>query len=100
MLVVTQYHRTDGVSLKVMLEVASSVGELTGTPARPRHEAPRAGDIRHCVPDVRRLATLGYQAGTAFADGIGETVEWVRGQLAEDRFAAAQGELQKRGLTL
>jgi len=36
----------------------------------------------------------------AFTEGIEETVKWVRRQLAEDRFALAQGELQRRGLTI
>jgi len=58
----------------------------------------RAGDIRHCYPDVRRIAGMGYRAQVTFAEGLGATVEWVQRQLAEDRFAVAQGELEKRGL--
>jgi len=60
----------------------------------------RAGDIRHCCPDIGRIAALGYRAGPALAERIGETVEWVRGQLAEDQFEAAQGELERRGLAV
>jgi len=60
----------------------------------------RAGDIRHCFPDIGRLRALGFHPRVPFAEGIEETVEWVRRQLAEDRFALAQGELQRRGLTI
>ncbi|MGC9025715.1 MAG: nucleoside-diphosphate sugar epimerase, partial [Chloroflexia bacterium] len=60
----------------------------------------RAGDIRHCYPDVGRIAALGYRAQVAFAEGLGETVEWVREQAAVDRFTTAHGELERRGLTV
>lgn len=60
----------------------------------------RAGDIRHCFPSIERLHTLGYRPRVSFAEGIGETVEWVREQAAVDRFAAAQQELERRRLAV
>lgn len=60
----------------------------------------RAGDIRHCFPSIERLHTLGYRPRVSFAEGIGETVEWVREQAAVDRFVAAQQELERRRLAV
>ncbi len=60
----------------------------------------REGDIRHCYADIskaRRL--LGYQPKVKFEDGIGDLVEWVRRQSADDRVDAAAAELAARGLT-
>jgi dTDP-L-rhamnose 4-epimerase len=59
----------------------------------------RAGDIRHCVPDIRRARTrLGYVAQRGFRDGLLELAEWVARQQAEDRTAQAGRELESRGL--
>ena len=60
----------------------------------------RQGDIRHCYADIskaRRL--LGYEPKVSFEQGLADLVEWVRRQHAEDRFAAAAQELERRGLT-
>jgi dTDP-L-rhamnose 4-epimerase len=59
----------------------------------------RAGDIRHCIPDLTKArVTLGYQAQESFDDGLAELAEWVVRQEAEDRVAEARGELEMRGL--
>jgi dTDP-L-rhamnose 4-epimerase len=59
----------------------------------------RAGDIRHCIPDLTKAQTvLGYQAREDFNDGLAELAEWVARQEAEDRVAEARGELELRGL--
>jgi dTDP-L-rhamnose 4-epimerase len=60
----------------------------------------REGDIRHCYADVSRLRrVLGWQARVPFEEGIGELVEWVRTQTAQDAVLAAKSELERRGLT-
>jgi nucleoside-diphosphate-sugar epimerase len=45
----------------------------------------REGDIRHCVADISRARTLlGYQPKVTLADGIPESLEWVRQQQAAE----------------
>jgi dTDP-L-rhamnose 4-epimerase len=59
----------------------------------------RAGDIRHCIPDLAKARTvLGYQAREDFAQGVAELAEWVARQEAEDRVVEARRELEMRGL--
>jgi dTDP-L-rhamnose 4-epimerase len=59
----------------------------------------RAGDIRHCIPDLTRAQeVLGYHAQEDFADGLAELAEWVARQEAEDRVVEARKELEMRGL--
>ncbi len=60
----------------------------------------RAGDIRHCFPAIDRLHALGYHPQVSFAEGLGETVEWIRKQVAVDRFTTAQKELERRRLAM
>jgi dTDP-L-rhamnose 4-epimerase len=59
----------------------------------------RAGDIRHCIPDIG-LAwdVLGYAARHDFTEGLVELAEWVARQQAEDRVQHARRELEARGL--
>ncbi|WP_431270361.1 NAD-dependent epimerase/dehydratase family protein [Dankookia sp. P2] len=59
----------------------------------------RAGDIRHCIPDIglaRR--SLGFAPGTEFVAGLAELADWVARQTAEDRVHEARRELEARGL--
>jgi dTDP-L-rhamnose 4-epimerase len=59
----------------------------------------REGDIRHCYADITLARTLlGYEPRVAFADGMRQLVEWVRGQRAVDRFDDAHQQLVTRGL--
>ncbi len=59
----------------------------------------RAGDIRHCVPDIAKARTeLGYAPETDFASGLAELAEWVAEQEATDRVGEARRELEARGL--
>lgn len=60
----------------------------------------REGDIRHCFADISKAQRLlGYQPKIKFEDGVGDLVEWVRRQNAEDRVEVAAAELAARGLT-
>ena len=60
----------------------------------------RAGDIRHCFADISTAKrVLGYSPRHRFADGIGELVEWLRSQTAEDKAAQMVHELTAYGLT-
>ena len=59
----------------------------------------RAGDIRHCVPDLARARErLGFAPRQDFAAGLAELAGWVARQEAKDRVAEARGELEARGL--
>ncbi len=59
----------------------------------------RAGDIRHCVADIRRAQEeLGYAPRVRFEDGVAELIDWVREQSSEDYVEQATQELLKRGL--
>ena len=60
----------------------------------------RAGDIRHCLADIdERASLLGFEAQGSFEDGMGELLDWLKGQHAVDRVDAATSELAARGLT-
>jgi len=59
----------------------------------------RAGDIRHCIPDIglaRRV--LGFVPRADFVEGLAELADWVARQQAEDRVHQARRELEARGL--
>jgi len=58
----------------------------------------RAGDIRHCFPDIQRIQNLGYQSKIRFEDGVAELVNWVHSQTFVDNFEQARRELTGRGL--
>ena len=59
----------------------------------------RAGDIRHCIPDIDHICEqLGYEPLADFRDGLAELADWVARQQAVDRVAEARRELEARGL--
>ena len=59
----------------------------------------RAGDIRHCIPDIAKAqAELGFAPSRDFTDGLAELAEWVARQEARDRVHEARQELEARGL--
>jgi len=59
----------------------------------------RAGDIRHCIPDIDKICEdLGYEPLADFRDGLAELAEWVARQESVDRVAEARRELEARGL--
>jgi dTDP-L-rhamnose 4-epimerase len=82
-------------------QVAALLAQAMGKPhIRPDITGQsRAGDIRHCIPDLTRAAqVLGYAAQRDFRDGLAELAEWVARQQAEDRVHHARRELEMRGL--
>lgn len=61
----------------------------------------RAGDIRHCYADISKIKRLlGYNPKIRFEDGVGEFMEWVKNQTAEDKVGEAAKELHDKGLIL
>lgn len=88
-----------GRSLSV-LDLAQALIDQMGSPLSPEIvEEFRAGDIRHCYPDISRITEFGYTPNVRFEEGIGELVGWVRAQEAADSFQQAKDELASRGLT-
>jgi len=89
-----------GHSLTI-LEVANALGRhWVGGQASEIVQKFRAGDIRHCYPDINRLRKFGYTSGVRFEDGALELITWVRRQSAMDNFEHAREELVKRGLAV
>jgi dTDP-L-rhamnose 4-epimerase len=61
----------------------------------------RTGDIRHCFADIDKARdVLGFTPSVPLDDGIVELAHWLEGQVADDRFEQARGELSSRGLTV
>jgi dTDP-L-rhamnose 4-epimerase len=59
----------------------------------------RAGDIRHCVADIRKARQLlDFEPRVRFEDGLAELVTWVKQQAAVDRVEQARADLHRRGL--
>ncbi len=84
-----------------ILDMSNALTGHLGLSIRPEIvEQFRAGDIRHCYADTRRLNELGYAPRVQFEDGVAELVEWVSRQQAEDSFEKARAELSGRGLTM
>jgi UDP-glucose 4-epimerase len=55
------------------------LSELTGYRGRPAYAAPRAGDIRDSLADIRLARELlGYEPAVDFREGLRRTVEWYR----------------------
>ncbi len=53
--------------------------ELTGYSGEPAYSAPRAGDVRDSLADVRLCGELlGYKPVVDFREGLRRTVEWYR----------------------
>jgi dTDP-L-rhamnose 4-epimerase len=85
------------LTIRSLAELLASHLEVPIAPEVPGRF--RAGDVRHCYADVSRARTeLGFESRVALEEGIGELVEWVRTQAAEDHVEEALSELTERGL--
>jgi dTDP-L-rhamnose 4-epimerase len=81
--------------------VAEALAQVVGGDTEPVFTGQfRSGDIRHCFSDPTEARRMGFLPQVGFADGLGETVEWVRSQTAQDNFDTARRELEQRGLTV
>ncbi len=56
------------------------------------------GDIRHCYPDISRIAGLGYVLRMSLAEGIADLAAWAAGQSVEGTREDVDGALSERGL--
>jgi UDP-glucose 4-epimerase len=78
--------RLDGAVLNVGCGRAITVNELAremaaalGRPelGEPVHEAPRAGDVKHSMADLRLVeSAIGYRPITSFEEGLRQTMAW------------------------
>jgi UDP-glucose 4-epimerase len=60
-------------------QVVAQIGSVLGKKLDARHEAERAGDIKHSLADISAARSrLGYTAAVSFAEGLRRTVEWYR----------------------
>jgi len=59
----------------------------------------RAGDIRHCFANIRKIKKLGYQPRIRFEDGLKELCHWVATQHSSSDSVKAHEILLKRGLS-
>jgi UDP-glucose 4-epimerase len=62
-----------------LLNLISTLGEITDVSIEPRFAPPRPGDIYRSYGDPDRSAkVLGFRAQTPLAEGLRRTVEWMR----------------------
>jgi len=81
-------------------EIAERLAKGLGKHLSPRIVGRyREGDIRHCVAGISRARDLlDYEPRVALDTGLPDLLEWLQGEGAEDRVAAATTELEQRGL--
>jgi dTDP-L-rhamnose 4-epimerase len=81
-------------------QIARLLAEGLGKNIEPEIVAKyREGDIRHCVADISRARKLlGYEPRVRLDQGIGELLEWVGAQSADDQIGKATAELETRQL--
>ena len=60
-------------------QVVALIGDVIGRKVEARHEAERAGDIKHSLADIGEARRrLGYTASVSFAEGLRRTVDWYK----------------------
>ncbi len=60
-------------------QLVAVINRLMGTDMAPRHEAARAGDVRHSWADISRAREIiGFEPTVMFEDGLARTIEWYR----------------------
>lgn len=86
-----------------ILELANRLTAAMGK----RHIQPRitgeyrVGDIRHCVPDIRRAReALGYHPVHDLESSLEEMTRWLSTQVAADRVEESRRELLEKGLSV
>ena len=64
-----------------MLDLLEELSEISPRQPEVRFEAPRPGDIYRSAGDPEKAAaSFGFRASTSLAEGLTQTVEWMRGQ--------------------
>ena len=81
-----QVQRTGGESVNLACgasvtvnRVIAEINELLGTKVKPRHVAPRGGDVRHSCADVHLAqALLGFEPQVLFEEGLARTIDYYK----------------------
>lgn len=61
-------------------DLCREIGRVLGRPIEVKHVAPRVGDIRHSLADLRRARELiGYEPAVRWEDGIAPTLRYLEG---------------------
>ena len=83
-------------------EVAEMIAAALGQPIPATITGEyRVGDVRHCFADISLAhRVLQYRPAVTLEQGLGELVQWLKEQTAEDHVAHAHSELASRGLTV
>jgi nucleoside-diphosphate-sugar epimerase len=70
-----------------VLELHRRLSALTGSGRPPRHEPPRAGDVRTSEASLERARRggLGFEPVVGFEEGLAQTCEWYRGAAVAER---------------
>jgi UDP-glucose 4-epimerase len=65
-------------------QLVEMIGRHLGKKIQPSYEAPRAGDVRHSLADIRKAETLlKYRPSVGMEEGVRRTIEWLRGDGAD-----------------
>jgi dTDP-L-rhamnose 4-epimerase len=107
-LLAMEHSDADGMALNIssgepisISEVAAALSDALNTSIPAEFTGRyRAGDIRHCFPDISKARKfLHYEPKVRFADGMKDLVEWLKLQQPQDRMAEAVAQLSSLGLT-
>lgn len=80
-------------------EVAEALAQAYGVKIAPAiADRFRAGDIRHCFSDNRRISAFGFRPRIPLQEGLKDLVRWGATAEAEDLFETAERELAQRRL--
>jgi UDP-glucose 4-epimerase len=64
-----------------LLDLLSELGAIIGVEPDPTFGSSRAGDVVHSCADASEArAALGFECSVPFANGLAQTVEWMRSQ--------------------
>jgi len=85
-----------------ILDIAKTLIGMLGAEGRVYPDVTcrfRKGDVRHCYADTGKIRKmLGFEPKVSFEEGLKKLMDWSKKAKAEDRFAKAAGELEKRNL--
>lgn len=84
-----------------ILQITKALIKLYGADVKPKIvNKYRAGDIRHCYADIRRIKKLGFVPRVSLEEGLCELIAWGRKEKAADKTNQASSELKNKGLTI
>ncbi|MGI8481898.1 MAG: NAD-dependent epimerase/dehydratase family protein [Chthoniobacterales bacterium] len=106
-LLAAETDRLDGVPVNVgsgrgvaIREVAEQISEALGIHIAPEARGEfRPGEMRHLTSGTERIRAAGYEPQVDLATGIGQYLDWIRGQSdVKDYFSEAAEILRNKGI--